>query len=193
MTDPRQWEHEQECERVLVGRLRQGDPEAFATLMAQYTNRLTRFAFYTVGSRDAAEDVVQQVFVDLWERRATLDPDHLKAYLFRAVRYRALNERTSQAVRQRYTTTIQAEAEAGAIPTVVPSPEERVLTSAAIQAAVKQLSERRRLAIRLRLEEEMTYPEIAESLGVSPMAAQRLVARAMADLRTLLWPQNRQK
>jgi DNA-directed RNA polymerase specialized sigma subunit len=40
--------------------------------------------------------------------------------------------------------------------------------------------------LRLRLEEELTHAEIADVLGVSPLAAQRLVARAIADLRQLL-------
>lgn len=175
-----------DAERFLVARLRAGDSQAFTELITRYTNQLTRFAFYTVGSRDAADDIVQQMFVELWERRSTLAPDQLKPYLFRAVRYRALNERRSQGVRQRHRTDVEAAIASHDYPVTVQSSEEYVLTLAVVQAAVEVLPERRQLAIRLRLEEEMTYPEIAEVIGVTPMAAQRLVARAMAELRELL-------
>lgn len=174
-------------DRSLVGRLQAGDPAAFAAIVARYTERLSRFAFYIVGSRDAADDVVQQVWVQLWERRTTLEPDQLTPYLFRAVRNRALNEQSAAAVRERFRANVQAEAATGTIAAAVPSPENEVLTTAVVQAAVEQLSERRRFAIRLRLEEELTHGEIADILGVSAVAAQRLVARAIADLREILW------
>lgn len=81
-------------DQVLVARLQAGEPQALASLMAEYANRLIKFAFSILGSRDAAEDVVQQAFIDLWDRRMALTPDsYLKAYLFRLVRNRTLNEK----------------------------------------------------------------------------------------------------
>jgi RNA polymerase sigma-70 factor (ECF subfamily) len=174
------------AERALVRRLREGDPEAFAMLIARYTNQLARFAFYIVGSRDGADDIVQQVWTHLWEQRAMLDPERFKPYLFRAVRNRALDEQSATYVRERYRTNVLAEATAGTLANAVPSPEETVLTKAVVQAAIEQLPERRRLAIRLRFEEEMSHAEIADVLGVSSVAAQRLVSRAMADLREII-------
>jgi RNA polymerase sigma-70 factor (ECF subfamily) len=179
---------DREQERALVARVREGDPQAIAILMRLYASRLVRFASYTVGSRDTAEDIVQQVFVKLWERRATLDSDfRIKPYLFRAVRNRALDELDAETVRTRYQTSVQGEVVAGVIPAMVPSPEEGVLTTAAIQAALERLPERHRLALRLRLEQQMTHAEIAEVLGISVVATKRFVARAIGDLRKMLW------
>lgn len=179
---------EREQDQALVARVRQGDPDAIAILMRQYAGRLVRFASYMVGSRDTAEDIVQQVFVKLWERRAMLDSDvRVKSYLFRAVRNRVLDEQGSETVRSRYRTIIQGEVIAGIIPAMVSSPEEGVLTNATIQAALNRLPERRRLALKLRLEQQMTHAEIADILGVSVVAAKRFVARAVGDLRKILW------
>jgi DNA-directed RNA polymerase specialized sigma24 family protein len=125
-------------ERTLIAQMRRGDPRAFAELIAQYVNAMTRFAFRIIGSRDTAEDVVQQVFVQLWERRATLELDmRLKAYLFRAVRNRALNESKAAAVRERYASSIPLGA------SQVPSHEEPVLAEQSVHAAVNRLSGRR--------------------------------------------------
>ncbi len=174
-------------ERFLVARLREGDPDAFATLVTLYVDTLTRMAFYATGSRDTADDVVQRVFVELWERRATLDPNRLRPYLLRAVRNRAIDEGNAALVRSRHRATTQAEASAGSVLAATPSPEEDILNDVTVQAAIARLSPRRRLAVRLRLQEEMSHAEIAEVLEISVVAAKRLVARGIVELRQLLW------
>src|SRR5687768_11120568 len=58
----------------LVERLRASDASAFEALHKGYWQRLVRYAFRTTGSLDAAYDIVQGVFTDLWLRRATWQP-----------------------------------------------------------------------------------------------------------------------
>lgn len=174
-------------ERDLLTRVRVGDPQAFATLVEQYLEQVTRVAYYIVGSRDAADDVAQIVFVQIWEQRAVLDPARpIKPYLLRAVRNRALDERKADAVRSRHRLQAIAEATAGTVAAVVPSPEGAVLSAATVQAAVARLSERRQLALRLRLEEQLTHAEIGHILDIAPAAAERLVARALQEVREIL-------
>ncbi len=180
-------EQNRDDERVLVTQLRAGDQGALATLMHQYANPLARFAFYTVGSIDVAEDIVQRVFIQLWQRRESLAPDsYLKAYLFRLVRNSALNERSAMTVRERYRMGESPDGEVLSDPTIIPNPEDDILTDLAVQHALEQLPERRRQALRLRLNEAMTHAEIADVLGVSLVSAQHLVARAVSDLRKIL-------
>lgn len=175
-------------DRVLVARLQAGEPQALASLMAEYTNRLVKFAFSVLGSRDAAEDVVQQVFMDLWDRRMALAPDsYFKAYLFRLVRNRLLDEQKALAVRERYKAAARVNESPSVAGAFVPSPEADILMNASFQKALEQLSERRRLAIRLRLQEEMTHAEIGEVIGITPLAAQLLVSRALNEIRRILW------
>lgn len=173
--------------QALVERLRQGDPDAFARLMTQFIDPLTRFAWYLLGSRDAAEDVVQQVFVEIWERRTDLSPEIMRPYLYRAVRNRVLNERRYNDVRQRFVAEKQAQASYDSSLASTASHEDDILTTEAYRIAIGQLPERRQLAVRLRVEEEMTHAEIAEILGISSVAAQSLVARGLAELRSILW------
>lgn len=173
-------------ERALVAQLCQGDARAFAAIMERYMARLILFAHRMVGTRDLAEDIVQNVFIQVWERRTTIDPARpIKSYLFRAVQNRALNERKAARVRDQYRQWVQEAAEAGIISGIIPSPEGDILTATAVWSAMAQLPERRRLALQLRLE-ELTHAEIGEVLGLSPLAAQSLVARAIASLRDRL-------
>lgn len=167
-------------DRRLVERLRDGDVAALTELMRIYTAPLIRFAYDIVGFPDAAEDLVQGIFIHVWTARATLDPARsIKAYLYRAAQNRALNERKAEEVRVRHRQQM---------PTVISNPESRIVDATTVQAAMAQLGPRRRLALRLRFEEGMTHTEIAEVLGISPEAAKRLVSRAVAEIRILLAP-----
>ncbi len=174
-------------ESALVARVREGDSKAFRILVERYMDSVTRFAFYIVHSHDSADDIAQNVFVGMWQYRQTLDPARpLKPYLFRATRNRALNEKKSNAVRNAYAEQVQAEQDSGSILAFEPSPEGLILSTSAVQHALEQLSDRRRLALRLRLEDEMTHNEIAQVLDISYEAAKRLVGRALAELQKIL-------
>lgn len=180
-------EREREAEQVLVARLGQGDPDAFTRIMTQFIEPLTRFAWSLLRSRDAAEDVVQQVFVELWERRESAQPQSLKPYLYRAVRNRVLNEHRAGRVRERHISEIQSRASSDPTLSSTGNPEEHLLTTQEFRTAMAQLGERRRLAVRLRVEEEMTHNEIADVLGISAAAAQSLVSRGLTELRKIIW------
>lgn len=175
------------AEYALIGRVRIGDQEAFATLVATHIKGVTRFAYAIVGSLDAADDVAQSVFIYLWEHRASLDPTRpLMPYLFRIVRNRAFNEWNANAVRERYRDRVQADAAAGTLPASVMGFEGAVLNAATLEAILRQLPERRRLAIRLRFNDQLTHAEIGEVLEISAEAAEKLVFRALKELREIL-------
>ncbi len=174
-------------ERALLNRVREGDGHAFTELVTQYLDTVTRFAFYLIGSYDAAEDLAQSVFVSLWERRNALDEvQSLKSYLFRSIRNRAFDEQKSNLVRERYRAAVHAEVESGTLEGSVANLEDSMLTTATVQAAISELPERRQLVLRLRIEDELTHAEIGEILDISPQAAQVLAGRALADLRKKL-------
>ncbi len=178
---------EEEYARDLAIRVRGGDVDAYGKLIDIYIDGVTRFAYYIVGSLDTADDVAQSVFIWLWEHRENIDPHRsIRSYLLGATRNRALNERKSDVVRERYRSRIQADAEAGHISSEVPSSEDAFLSADAVQFALTQLSERRQLAIRLRIRDEMNYNEIAEVLRTTPDTARKLVTRALEDLRKIL-------
>ncbi|SHF84749.1 RNA polymerase sigma factor, sigma-70 family [Mariniphaga anaerophila] len=67
----------------LVERLRKGDLEAFNTIFEKYGDRLFGFTLKYLKSREETEELVQEVFLKIWENRKTLKKDSsLKSYLF---------------------------------------------------------------------------------------------------------------
>jgi len=76
----------------VVARVRAGDEGACETLFRTFHAPLWKFAYGYVRSREAAEEIVQEVFLALWRNRATWEVHtSVRAWLFGAVRHQALN------------------------------------------------------------------------------------------------------
>lgn len=173
-------------DRRLVRRIRDGDEDAFSTLVESHIGGMTQFASSMLRSEDAADDIVQNVFVWIWSNRNGLNiKGRLKPYLFRAVRNRVLDLRKAESVRESHRVEVENTHGQGAYygQSFNSNPEESVITAETVRIAISKLSERRQLAIRLRLNEGLSYGEIAEILEISEENAARLVTRALTDLR----------
>jgi len=154
---------------------------ALGALVSAYFERLARFAYGLVGSADVAEDVVQDVLVRVWDARRTIRPDQaLRAYLFTAVRRRALDVLKHRGVEERH--ALAAVPREPAMITVDADLDADAL-AAAVRVAIARLPERRQTALRLRYEESLPFALVAEVMGTSEKAAKDLVARAVKDVR----------
>lgn len=77
-------------DKSLCDALYRKDLKAFDTIYERYWRRLYVYAYKIFEDQLVCEDLVQEVFVDLWERAEVKKIDHLEAYLFRAVKYQVL-------------------------------------------------------------------------------------------------------
>jgi RNA polymerase sigma-70 factor (ECF subfamily) len=169
-------------ERALIEAIRAGDRRAFETMYLGAYDALWSFAMRHVHAADAAEDAVHDVFLALWRRRDVWAPQgSVNAYLFTAVRNRVLKQLRHHAVVAR---AEALEHEIAAIPSA--SSEEASGIQQKVMAVIATLPERHAMALRLRWQQEMTYPEIAQVLGISPQAARTLVVRVQETLKRLL-------
>lgn len=175
---------------TLLDRLRASDDTALAVFVQAYAERLRDFAYLTVRDSDLAADIVQDVFVWLWEHRLTLSVGGTVAdYLYRATRNRALNvvkhERVQDRVRARfgaqYVINPSAAVAEGADGMLVANE-----LTAAVERALAGLTPRVREVFLLAQVEHMTYDEIAAVLSVSVSTVQSQLSRAIKQIRTEL-------
>lgn len=169
----------------LVERLWAGDEHAFEAVFRAHYGNLADYANGLVNSRDVAEDVVQDVFAALWtQRRQLTSPENLLAYLYRAVRNRALNQLRHQRLVARW----QARETSLGSPAAPPAnvEVERAELSRAIKQATATLSPRCREVFELSRERHLTYPKIAETLGISIKTVETLMGRALKAVRIQL-------
>jgi RNA polymerase sigma-70 factor (ECF subfamily) len=170
-----------------LDRVRAGDAQAFEALFRAFVGPLCSFAYSYVESESLAQEIVQDLFTRLWDRRGTLErPRSVRAYLYGATRNRVLNElRHARVERAFLTRALRLEAARTEGPRPVP-PEDDLNASAlaaAVQRAVAELPPRCREVFTLTRDRQLSYAEAAEVLGISPKTVEIHVGRALALLR----------
>lgn len=173
-----------ECE--WIERIRSGDATAFEALFRAYYRRLAGFCYRYVRSRELAEDVVHDVLVRFWDQRQQLELRDLRSYLFTAVRNEALNRLRNALVERRWRDRILAERRvepAGGGANEAETRVEHTELAAALNRELAALPERCRLALTLRWQQQMSYAEIAEAMGISVKSVEVYLRRAMIALR----------
>lgn len=97
---------------INVNSLMDGDERAFQGLFVDYYSVLVSFAMKYLDNQEAAEDIVQDVFVKIWETREKLGGiDNLSAYLYQMVRFRSFNYLRAEKIRQDATRSFAEELE----------------------------------------------------------------------------------
>jgi RNA polymerase sigma-70 factor (ECF subfamily) len=171
-------------ERELLARIRQGDEAAFdAIFRAQYPS-LVGMAEGMLRSRAVAEEIVQDVMLELWRRRQSLPVEEsLRAYLFRAARNRALNHlRHSRVEREGQPHAASPAAEPARAPSTLVEEEIDV----ALRDAMNDLPDRCREVFELSRVHGLRYTEIASALGISVKTVEAQMGKALRILRDRL-------
>jgi len=170
----------------LLEQVRVGHAPALEALMDRYWTPLVTYAARLLQSWDAAEDVTQEAFVRVWERRESWSPTgSVQALLYRIVRNLALDARKAGARAGRRAE--QAVSAGGRSP--VPTPIEVVSATEledALHRAVGTLSERRREVYELARLEGLSYQQIGEVLDIAPQTVANHLCAAIAQLREQL-------
>ena len=163
-----------------IAGIRAGDAAACEALHGRYHEALWRFAYAQVRSADAAEEIVDDVFLALWQDRAEWElTTSARAWLFGAVRHEALRHLRQERDAARFTLRGPREA----APAAAAPDGAEASTIARVLAAVP---ERRRIAMALRWCHGMRAPEIGHVLGTTPEVARVLLSRARQELAGLL-------
>lgn len=147
---------------------------------------LLRFAFRYVRSEPVAEGLVQDVFLWIWENREEwVVEGKLKTYLFRAIKYKAIDHWRKERTREEYMKQFSKSRTLHIDPKVPNKTEESAFVQAA-QQAIEELPEKARMVYKLSRLEGLTYNEIAEVLEVSPKTVETHMSRALTFLRERL-------
>lgn len=170
----------------LFTRMRAGDTGAFDAIFREWYALLVRVAESLLRERSLAEEIVQDVMLELWRRRDQLTIDESpRAYLLRATRNRALNHLRHQRIEQRDERHLVGESH-------TPPVGERRLVQAELDSAVRQavaeLPERCREVFELSRVSRLKYSEIAAALGISVKTVEAQMGKALTTLRDRLAP-----
>ncbi len=169
-------------ERQLLDAVANGDETAFAELFNSYHNKLYGFILKLTKNEEAAEDVVQDVFLKIWMNRATLVAiDHFNAYLFRMSQNHALNGLKRMANEIQILTKLAKSGKEGAT-----MPDEQLLqkeVNEQLQQAINQLPAQQKKVYTMSRMQGMKYEEIAEALNLSVSTVKNHMATALHNIR----------
>ncbi|MDX1618568.1 MAG: RNA polymerase sigma-70 factor [Balneolaceae bacterium] len=166
----------------LARRIRQGDHEAFRRFFEAHHEALFRFLMSKGIAESTAEDLIQQAFVLIWEKRDGIDPaKSLRAYLFRIAYTRMLNHIRDHSKFDTEESVPHSETRQ--------TPEDFAqhgeLTEA-VEDAVRSMPEKRRMVFDFCFMQGFTYREAAESLDISVKTVENHMGLALKDIRSAL-------
>lgn len=159
-----------------------GDMDAFGQIVLRYQTEAWRVAYRFTGDATEAEDLAQKAFIRIFEASSRYKP----TASFRTYLYRIINRLCLDHVRKKRPVHVEE------LPTVTdpgPSPGEvarRKERDVMVQKAVEALPRNQRMAIILRYFEGLGWAEIADIMGVSTKAVERLLARGRNALEDTL-------
>jgi len=171
-------------DRGLVERVRAGDSAAFDAIFRQYYAQLVGYVQSLIRDQGAAEEIVQDIMLELWRRRAALPADTaFKAYLYQSARNRAFNHsRHARVVRESEPLLLH---EAPSVPAADADAAGDELAEA-IRGAVAGLPPRCREIFELSRVDGLRYSEIASTLGISIKTVETQMGKALSVLRSRL-------
>jgi RNA polymerase sigma-70 factor (family 1) len=172
-------------EKELLEKIKSGDSVAFGFLYNKYNGLLYLHAYNRLRDREAAKDMIQELFTTLWAKRDTLTINEgLSSYLYKSVRNRVIDYAAHQQISSKY---IQSFGE------YLHSPEgttdhlirEKQLT-ALIEQEIARLPPQLKLVFELSRKEHLSHKEIAERLGLSDQTVRSYIKDALRILRLRL-------
>ena len=180
----------QYSDKELILRFQQGDELAYVELVNRYRNRLINFVFRFVGSFEEAEDIVQDTFVKLYQKKDYYRPiSEFSTWIFTIASNLAKTELRKRKRRKvSYLSQIGMQEKDFDIPVEDTTDEETVgeYTESQIQDAIQSLQLHFRTALILRDIEELSYEEISKILDVPLGTIKSRINRARLQLQEKL-------
>lgn len=162
-----------------------GDTESFRQIYGFYQGRVFLFAFRLTKSKSDAEEVVQEVFVKLWEKRENINIDKsFSAYVLTITKNFILDKfkkaSLDRAMQQKMYANMQAMQNAS-VDEIIKKELHRLQMQ-----AINKLSPQQKKMFLLSREEELTYEEIANKLGISKNTVRNQISDALRTIRDYL-------
>jgi RNA polymerase sigma-70 factor, ECF subfamily len=179
------YESENVGDNLLVDRIRQNDKSAFKILYNRYSKKIYFFSLKYLGNNIETEELVQSVFIHVWEKRKSLDPAiSVKSYIYKSAVNYIYNYLKKKSIRARFIESqIQKEENYSNLT------YEQVFfhdLERTINTIVEALPSQQQKIYQLYQEEGLTHNEIAAKLDLSVRTVENQMYRAVKTIRTAL-------
>lgn len=157
-------------------------PKQFEALFKEMHTQLFYLAYDILGEMQAAQDVVSDVFLSIWNQHRDISPNKVRGYIFVSTKNRALDKyRQTSKYAEIPIEEIRNLVDVGDASWEIR--EERILR---MEKMLRQMPEKTRLILDLCYRKRKTYKEAAEIVGISPEGIKKQLSRALKEMRTRL-------
>lgn len=166
----------------LIVLLQKGDADAFTCIYDRYWEKLFAIAYHYCREKEMAREIVQDIFMSLWDRKSSILIQSLSAYLATAAKFLVFRELRKESRRKNSRETNLS------VRTAI-SEEEAIdarFLHDYIRGQVEQLPDQCRVVYRYSREQHLSISQIASILGISPKTAENHLTRALKALRVSL-------
>jgi RNA polymerase sigma-70 factor (family 1) len=173
--------------KLLINRLKRGEEAAYEMLFREYYQLLTVFANKYVRNIETSKEIVQDLFVHLYEKRNQLDINSsLKSYLFRSTQNRSINYINAQKIRNKYAEHVKfnTSIEENSLENEVNKTE----LEHALYMAIDDLPPKCQTIFKMNRFEGLSNSEIAEKLSLSKRTIETQISKALKILRIKMKP-----
>jgi len=169
-------------EEILVSLMKAGNSFAFEKLYFKYSKKLYNFAFNILKSKEDSEELVQNVFMKIWETRSEIKVElSFGSYIFRIAKNILLNQLKKRINEKVYMDYLQA------IPENIIFHVEQELNFLELNQEIKrligELPEKRREIFLLSRNDGLSYKEIAEKLNISVNTINTQISKSLEHIR----------
>lgn len=151
----------------------------FKSIFNEHYESIRNYLFYLSGDIDIAEDIVQDVFMKIWEKRDSINDDTVKPLLYRIARNLYFNLHKRNALDLKFISSKEDDAENESPEFVLEMKE----FDAKLQKAISDLPEHCRTIFLLSRIDELKYQEIADRFNISIKAVEKQISKALKLLR----------
>jgi len=172
-------------EKIILQRFQQGDRSAFSFIFTYYYSDLVNFAYTFTRDKDTAEEIIQDIFLKLWENRYSLTiTSSLKSFLLRSVQNKCIDWIRHLDIQDRYRNAMMI------APLLMENDTDNYLFYSELREALEQalnlLPEEFSGTFRMNRFDGLTYQEIADKLGISVRSVEVRISKALQLLREKL-------
>jgi RNA polymerase sigma-70 factor (ECF subfamily) len=166
----------------LTDLLKAGDESAFTEIYHRYWHKLLAIAYHYTKDKSIAEEVLQEVFISLWERKKLVDIQSLNNYLATAVKFAVFKSLTR---RKKHLEIDQSKSAPALVSTDNDVIDARFLQDY-INGIVEQLPEKCRLVFKYSRTAGMSIPEIAQEMKIAEKTVEAHLSKALKTIRLQL-------
>ena len=166
--------------------LKKGDRDALGKLFSVYYPLLIKYGNKLCSDHELLEDCIQDLFADIWQSKAASEVESVKAYLFKALKYKIFKKQRNRLLKNHsgeFPDEMMFEISHDTFLAEEQENKERVRK---VIEALNKLPNRQREVIYLKIFHEMSYEEVSDIMNINYQVCRNLMSQAIKSLRKIL-------